>query len=303
MTAYIGLRSGPNLLMLRNEPMSSLKQQALFFDQIDISQLNACIKHGNSFPSGMLEEIQWLLDNKIIFNVELDLEFIPHNQLTTQLVQLVLASSRYHSNLFKSRVSDVQQLAVILNGMKIAQQTSEIIMLRLLSIQVGMLTNNEAIPLISHTDFPSELPGTQVTEAVQVVIKALPVPNQNTPWEKILDYKNDPDTKKDFLEFRRWVRKIGKQGWSAEETEEELLSLINRFQEHMRVHKMKANTELIETIIKVPLEIVSLKFSKVLDPIFAVKKHRIALLEAEINAPGREIAYLIKTKEMIENQI
>jgi hypothetical protein len=35
-----------------------------------------------------------------------------------------------------------------------------------------------------------------------------------------------------------------------------------------------------------------LQFSQLFDPVFAIRKAEIALLEAELKAPGRELAYL-----------
>jgi hypothetical protein len=72
----------------------------------------------------------------------------------------------------------------------------------------------------------------------------------------------------------------------------------------MKVHKMKTNTETLEVIVKAPLEIiedlVKLKFSKIPEPFFAIKKRQINLMEIELNAPGREISYIIKTQEAFQ---
>jgi hypothetical protein len=93
---------------------------------------------------------------------------------------------------------------------------------------------------------------------------------------------------------------------SAIEIEEEIEFLIHEFNRHMKLHKLKANTTTLETMIKAPLEIledlVKLKFSKIPEPFFAIKKRQILLMEAEINAPGREISYLIKTNDIFSNK-
>ena len=69
----------------------------------------------------------------------------------------------------------------------------------------------------------------------------------------------------------------------------------------MRLHKIKANTDTIEVWVKSPLEVLenllTLKFSKFIDPLFAIQKRKISLLEAELQAPGREVAYILKTKD------
>ena len=72
----------------------------------------------------------------------------------------------------------------------------------------------------------------------------------------------------------------------------------------MKIHKMKANTETLEVMVKAPLEIVEnlikLKFSKIPEPLFALKKRQINLMEAELNAPGREMAYIIKARDTFQ---
>lgn len=90
------------------------------------------------------------------------------------------------------------------------------------------------------------------------------------------------------------------------EIEEELDWLLNEFQDHMKLHKLKANTETLEMIVKIIPEtlenLIKLKFSKLPEPFFALKKRQISLMEAELNAPGKEISYIIKTREAFQSQ-
>jgi hypothetical protein len=72
----------------------------------------------------------------------------------------------------------------------------------------------------------------------------------------------------------------------------------------MKLHKMKANTETVEVLVKLLPEtienLIKLKFSKIPEPFFAFKKRQINLLEAELNAPGREMSYIIKTQKTFQ---
>src|SRR5690606_17726888 len=113
------------------------------------------------------------------------------------------------------------------------------------------------------------------------------------------------ENQKNLLNLRRWIRKISSENLPSTEIEEEIEWLINEFQTHMKFHKMKANTETLEVIVKTPLEIienlVKLKLSKLPEPLFALKKRQITLIEAELNAPGRELAYIIKSKDAFQS--
>ncbi|MBK9210482.1 MAG: hypothetical protein IPL71_20250 [Anaerolineales bacterium] len=69
---------------------------------------------------------------------------------------------------------------------------------------------------------------------------------------------------------------------------------------------MKANTEILEVMVKTPFEtienLLKLNFSKIPEPLFALKKRQINLMEAELNAPGREMSYIIKARDTFSNE-
>lgn len=69
---------------------------------------------------------------------------------------------------------------------------------------------------------------------------------------------------------------------------------------------MKANTETVEVLVKFLPEtienLIKLRFSKLPEPLFVFKKRQINLMEAELNAPGKEMAYIIKTRDTFQSQ-
>jgi hypothetical protein len=162
----------------------------------------------------------------------------------------------------------------------------------------------DVVTILPYSMYTHNIPNSKKSDVVQIVINQLPLPDGLTPWEQIIDYKNDPSTKNNVLALRRWISKISSENLSRAEIDDELQWLMNEFRSHIKLHKMKTNTETLETIVKAPLEIIEdlikFKFSKIPDPFFALKKRQISLMEAELNTPGREIAYLIKTKELFD---
>ena len=140
---------------------------------------------------------------------------------------------------------------------------------------------------------------------MRLVINQLPILNSTTSFEQILDYRSDEEQRNSLLSLRRWIRKISSENLSVNEIEEELEWLINQFEKHIKLHKLKTNTETLEVIVKAPLEVIEnlikIKWSKLPEPLFALRKQQISLLDAEINSPGNEIAYLIKTKSHFQN--
>jgi hypothetical protein len=164
--------------------------------------------------------------------------------------------------------------------------------------------NMDAFPVIDSIDL-MKLPDNLIvpsrkTEIVKVVLNSLPVPDDSVPWEQILDYRNDSDSKERVLSLRRWINRLSGEKLSIAETQDEIEWLMHEYQKHMKLHKMKVNLMTLEASVKAPLELienlVKINWSKLLDPLFTVKKRKIAILEAEINAPGRELSYIIKTR-------
>lgn len=181
-----------------------------------------------------------------------------------------------------------------------AQVKRESIMGRFISIKTMYFEKTDAVSLIPCYDF-SKIPTSRKSEVARVAINKLPIPDETTPWEQIIDFRNDPDNQSALLNLRRWIRKISSENLSAAEIEEELEWLLNQYEHNINLHKIKSNTNAIEVLVKSPLEVLenllTLKFSKLADPLFAIKRRKISLLEAELQAPGREVAYILKTKD------
>lgn len=303
MTKHIGLRSGINLLLFRTESVESLKQQALLFDKIGILDLNKCLEYDLNLDDGQLGDIQWLMEQSLIYNLAIQLfEAGTNKEIVAYLAEAGLESYAHtlnYSALMKA--SGIKSKSILDEKWYGWRNAQESVSLRLLAIQVETLENVNAVPLLPESQFVLNIPTSKMTDVAQVIINKLPLPDQTTPWENIIEYRDDADVKQSLLSLRRWMRKIAEQNLPTHEIEEELEWLMNEFQTHMKFHKMKSNTEVTEAIIKAPLEIledlVKLKFSKLPDPLFAIRKRQLSLLEAEINAPGRDIAYIIKTNE------
>jgi hypothetical protein len=138
-------------------------------------------------------------------------------------------------------------------------------------------------------------------EILRILFNALPVPDDSVPWEQIFDYRSDPDSRERLLSLRRWINKVSDGNLSVPEIQDEAEWLMHQYQKHMNFHKMKVNLATLESLVKAPLEVlenlVKINWSKLPDPLFTVTKRKVALLEVEINAPGRELSYIIKAKE------
>jgi hypothetical protein len=139
-------------------------------------------------------------------------------------------------------------------------------------------------------------------DVIKVVLESIPEPDfETTPWEQIIDFKNDAHTKKLLSYFWQWTSQITKKRVTFHELSEELIYYCNKYEEHIKTQKMKVNYGILETLLMIPAEmlegLVRLKPTQTVKALFSFKRQRLQLLEAELKAPGRDLAYLIKAKQ------
>lgn len=316
---------------------SSLKQQAIMFDQIAISELDYFISD-NIHNRQLVAEYEWLKKNDIIFNAVVNRNYSEINNSITGLFTALYKSATVHLWLDNPKLK-TSEIKYFLNYHK----------------QIGSLTDNQikSIDLdkikrfvkktkpsnrkrisneFKHKAFEYELRATGLylednlelrvipivpnsedftslenykNDVIQVVIKSLPEPDENTPWKKIIDFKNDPDAKLKFARLMHWINKIGKAECNPlDELKDELEFLLSEYEDHLRFHKMKINSGIFETTISTIAGLLenSLKFKlkDMVTDLFVLKKRKIALMEAERKAPGREVAYISKARNFFQ---
>jgi hypothetical protein len=144
---------------------------------------------------------------------------------------------------------------------------------------------------------PSEQP---FGDVLSVAFRYMPQPLESTPWEAIVEFRNDPDNRALLIAFRRWLRQFVRKPVVPAEVSEEIEYLMHEYERHMRVQGMKVNTGFWETVIttgaKLAEDILKVKWADAAHAVFSLKHRRIQLLEAESNAPGREVAYILKAQ-------
>ena len=323
MAKLIALRSGLNDLKIglsRRDLSAQLKQQVLLFDQIGILNLNRTLNSAdNILTLDSLDDIH--VDDDIPLDIgisRLELEWLTEKEIVFELTTQGLFQKRADKDLvskYRKIEKEIPKLMKTMFSKRVRKNVpieklnefintlieKDSIALRLLSLKMEVNESVNAGTTLPYTEYAREMPETKKADVAQIVINNLPLPDDTTSWEQIIDYRNDPGNQKNLLALRRWIRKTSTEETSKAEIAEEIEWLMNEFQNHMKVHKIKANTETVEVIVKLLPEtienLIKLKFSKIPEPFFAFKKRQINLMEAELNAPGREMAYIIKTQE------
>ena len=143
----------------------------------------------------------------------------------------------------------------------------------------------------------------QLDNASQVYNLLLPhfsIPIQ-IPFEELISFKQEPEIKPYLIVLRNWSNEITKSNITVLELQEKLEYLTSEYHSFMRIQKLKHSTSAIEIIFTAAAEtiesLLKLKIGNAAKAMFNVRKSKIQLLEAELNAPGREIAFIIKSNE------
>ena len=140
------------------------------------------------------------------------------------------------------------------------------------------------------------------SEVIKAVLRSIPEPDfETTPWEQILEFRNDSETKKLLTYFRHWLVEIRKKSLTYRELSEELEYYSRKYEEHMKLQKIKISYGTLQTLLIIPAEIIEgvvrLKPTQSVKALFTLKRQRIELREAEMKAPGRDLAYLMKVRD------
>jgi hypothetical protein len=171
----------------------------------------------------------------------------------------------------------------------------------------------EGVGVDAYPILPDIAPGTEKTrsnkdEVMEIVINAMPIPDDTTPWEQIIEFRNDPDSQSKFLTLKNWINEVARMKLEANEVEDKLKALINDYTNHMKVHKIKTKLDTLKTIVLTEAGLITSGWltglgalpgvvGMVITPLYSMKQRQVALLEEEQKAPGREIAYIIKSRE------
>ena len=131
---------------------------------------------------------------------------------------------------------------------------------------------------------------------VRVIIDNIPVPHESTPFEQILDFVSDRDSRGQLAGVRRWIWDAVHSNLSVREIEDKLEHELYLFERHMDLHRMQRRTGTFETLVVTSAEILEnllrLKVGALAKGVLSIRSSDLALMQAELTAPGRELAYL-----------
>lgn len=315
MREFVGVKSP---IRFARDP--NIKQEALIFNRIAIPKLNVLLAADVESVDWINEISQiasWLVEQRIIFQPEACPAF--QELADVEHERLVLSRDRILEQLEESeRLYNIKKLAVMsappmtddefftvfkphLTDLARLNEVADDLNTRCISITLRCLNQMDAYPITTSNQYPTTQSDTNKNDVIYLVLNTLPVPDESVSWEQILEYRSDPDSQSKFLALRYWMSEVARAELTPAEVEEKLEYLIDQYQKHMRLHRMKTNTGTLETVVTAGAEVlgdlVSFKWGKAAQALFSLKKREVALLEGELTAPGKEVAYIVKARE------
>jgi hypothetical protein len=306
------------------------KQHALVFDKIAISSI------GQYFDTidnkTVRNEIEYLIDNDFLFEVTpIYHDKLKKNEEIKKLYEQFSASwgkrIKLEEKLLKEQQEVQKWLENLINDInhgrlpdlqaptqmtdqdwkdfdtKLAASRTgvSIIGSRLFSLQLRLIENFDAYPFYL-TDNHFEISYlTGKSDVLNIILNKFPIPDRNTPWEQIFEFRKDPVCKGHFLGLRQWMKDMARAQIPANALEEKLEYLLDQYEKFMEINKLKYQVGLFEAVFTIALSflesLLKLSAGKLAKPLFLIRKQKLAFLEAEMIAPGKEIAFISKAHE------
>lgn len=283
-----------------------IKQEALMFHRIAIPAFRAM---ANLLRDGSCREMEdyfsdldWLFEQGIIFEPYITSDELPlddNEYLEYQTLELKHFEKTWELAELSKKTHETYCAHDLLYALQYHVRRTSLILRK--SRQI------EAYPILYHT-VPVE-PKTEATknDVVEITLKTLPVPDYSTPWEQIIEYRSDQDSEDRFLDLRNWMSEIAQAKLPPLEVEQKLEYLMSQYQRHMKLHRMKVNAGVLETTIVTGAELledfIKFKWGKLAQGLFSFRQRKVALMEGELNSPGNEIAYVIKSRETFQERV
>lgn len=150
-----------------------------------------------------------------------------------------------------------------------------------------------------------DLPSENKSKAYDIVHKMLHLPSDDTPWEKIFDFKNDNEAKLKMYALRDWINDLPNE-IKYHELTDKINHLQYEYSESLRRHKIETRLTKVKTLVtaipKALSELIRLKFDKSVEALFDVSEQFVNFqkFEERNNLKGNELAYITHVNNKFE---
>ena len=280
--------------------VDELKRDSLLFDQIAISELSMNLGYAEEYAETdedrrRIAELQYLRENNVVFEPSVNIN--DPRLVDTPVYRDYKRSLAALTGVLESMLSGNAPAdgGITFFSLGPGLSTTEI-NTRLDAALLSLQPNIEAFPVLQGSIGSLDGKDAPKADVLQVVLTALPVPSPDTSWERVLEVRNDTDVRHKFTRLREWISETARSQLPPIEVAEKLEALIAQYREAMAVYDLKVHATTLETVVVTVAELaedlVKFKWGKLAQGLFTLRHRRIALMESELKAPGREVAYV-----------
>jgi len=307
-----------------NEP--ALKQATVIFDRIGIQGLSIDISKAPFFSPDFIKTRAWLAELGILFDLDFkklkdpkdpdyakiremileDMDLLTQPAFGMSAREMAIAAredeEKFAEIRKKGREVDQRFADGSLDPMKVWEISQRLSTntARMFASQLRDIEGVDAHAVVPFAFSSLEQDDPRITkyDVVRIEVGALPVPVEHVPWQQILEYRNDPETKGSFLLIRDWMNEIARGIFTLDQVEETLEYLINRCRRSLEAHAINSTTiGLVAYVVTGPEFLQTLAGAGPdwgTRALFSVAPLKIGLLEGESTAPGSAVAYLME---------
>jgi len=322
MAELIGMSPSTSFDLLFYTPeYDNLKRTALLYSRIAICDLNTVLKqmetfivlaHGPEERARRIAELEWLAERGVIFDPALDLESVPPN---TELATYLNKRDEYVQEAIENIVPVAEarrsrnwaEFDLHYKKMVTSLIYADEHQARILSSAFNLLRPTEqSIPIIQNLSDAPACVASRKSYVLQTVLTRMPIPDSCTPWEAIIDFRNDLDAREKLIRLRHWTSQVSRSDLTPAEISEELEYLLTEYESVMRLHKLEFHYGSFESFVLLAAELVEnaikFKFSKLAESLFQAKQRKINLLRAECSSKGNEVAFIVHSRDRFAAQ-
>ncbi|MGB8193720.1 MAG: hypothetical protein WCF67_17440 [Chitinophagaceae bacterium] len=293
------------------------KKLALFFDTlyVDLLAFHATkweVERSSKLSNGekqiVLAELDWLCEIGFIKPYKLSREELGIAKLDHDLINDIHVVDKIaqkniipvKQNKYKSSRPGELHFAGVLKANNELIFKMEDIRMRIDAATLG--TNDpttEFIPIVNSFASYHRLQSTDF--AAHFILGKFPVPDENTSWEQLLDFKKDEDIKRKYYSLIHWINEISLKNMPVSHLIDQYNQLYSEYTHQYSLHKLNSNFTTIELLMTAGIQFASAIFHQnfiaAFKDLLTIRKQQVTLLKSEKEVEGRELAYIFSANE------
>ncbi len=294
------------------------KKLSLFFDRLyidwkDLWFAERDIKESKKLTeeekSNLLMELDWLKEQGLIQTYTFgpkDLKDLKMNVELEEDIKMLNEDIQVH--LIPATPEEKQEMAQPgqLQFAGVVAATNELIFkmedmrMRIDAVRLGV--NEPAtqfVPIVN--SFDSYCTKKSPDMALHFILGKIPVPDEHTAWEQILEFRSDTTVQRKYHALLNWINEAGRQDMPLPHLVDKYNQLYSEYLHQYSLHKLTSGYTMLEMLVLGGIDFISAllqqNFTAAFKGLLTIRKEQVGLLRAEKDIEGRELGYIFSANE------